>query len=130
MTGGAIIAGRTGGGRALFTGLTALSLIIIYAPALYLLLASLNPGLQLGLVAPSRFSLTWYAALLDERRLIAALGESALVGLATAVLATPIGLSAALAYRAMARMRSSFFLFILFAMFIPGTIEGLASPSF
>jgi len=125
MTGGAIIAGRSGGGRALFTALTALSLVIIYAPALYLLLASLNPGKQLGLVAPNHFSLTWYAALLDERRLIAALNESALVGLATAVLATPIGLSAALAYRAMARMRSSFFLFILFAMFIPGTIEGL-----
>jgi spermidine/putrescine transport system permease protein len=34
-------------------------------------------------------------------------------------------LTAALAYRAMARMRAGFFLFVLFAMFVPGTIEGL-----
>jgi ABC-type spermidine/putrescine transport system permease subunit II len=126
MTDAAIISGRTNGGRTLFAMLTALCLIIIYAPALYLLLASLNPGKQLGLVAPDQFSLTWYTALISERRLIAALQESALVGLATAIFATPIGLSAALAYRAMTRMRSAFFLFILFAMFIPGTIEGLS----
>jgi len=51
--------------------------------------------------------------------------ESALVGLATAALATPIGLSAALAYRAMTRLRGVFLLVILSAMFVPGTIEGL-----
>lgn len=125
MNGDAVITSQTSGGKALFTALSVLCLIIIYAPALYLLLASLNPGKQLGLVPPDQFSLTWYAALAGERRLVAALRESALVGLATAVIATPIGLTAALAYRAMARMRSSFFLFILFAMFVPGTIEGL-----
>jgi ABC-type spermidine/putrescine transport system permease subunit II len=125
MNGEAIVTGQTNGGRALFAALTVLCLLVIYAPSLYLLLASLNPGKQLGLVPPSQFSLTWYAALAGERRLISALGESALVGLATAVIATPIGLTAALAYRAMTRMRSGFFLFVLFAMFVPGTIEGL-----
>jgi ABC-type spermidine/putrescine transport system permease subunit II len=92
---------------------------------LYLLLASLNPDERLRLVVPIRYSLTWYVALLDDRRLCSALEESALIGLATAVLATPIGLSAALAYRAMARVRSIFVLVILSAMFVPGTIEGL-----
>jgi ABC-type spermidine/putrescine transport system permease subunit II len=120
-----IITGRTSGGRLLFTTVTALCLMIVYAPVAYLLLASLNPGVQLGLVPPSRYSLTWYFALVTDRRLAAALGESALVGLATAALATPIGLSAALAYRAMTRMRGIFLLVILSAMFIPGTIEGL-----
>jgi ABC-type spermidine/putrescine transport system permease subunit II len=76
-------------------------------------------------VVPIRYSLTWYVALLDDRRLSSALEESVLVGLATAVLATPIGLSAALAYRAMTRMRSIFLLIILSAVFVPGTIEGL-----
>jgi ABC-type spermidine/putrescine transport system permease subunit II len=109
----------------LFAIMTALCLMIMYAPALYLLFASLNPDEQLGLVAPNRYSLTWYAALLDDRRLAGALKESALVGLATALLATPIGLSAALAYRSMTRMRSLFLLVILSAMFVPGTIEGL-----
>jgi spermidine/putrescine transport system permease protein len=119
------VSGRTNGGRLLFTIITALCLMIIYAPALYLLLASLNPDEQLGLVAPNRYSLAWYAALLDDRRLAAALQESALVGLATAALATPIGLAAALAYREMTRLRNIFLLVILSAMFVPGTIEGL-----
>ena len=109
------VTGRADGGRLLFAIVTALGLAVIYAPTLYLLLASLNPGEQLGLVAPSQFSLAWYAALLDDRRLFAALEESALVGLATA----------ALAYRAMTRMRSIFLLLVLAAMFVPGTIEGL-----
>jgi spermidine/putrescine transport system permease protein len=120
-----IITGRTSGGRSLFATVTALCLMIIYAPVVYLLLASLNPGAQLGLVSPSRYSLTWYFALVADHRLAAALGESALVGLATAALATPIGLSAALAHRAMTRMRGIFLLVILSAMLVPGTIEGL-----
>jgi spermidine/putrescine transport system permease protein len=120
-----VVSGRTNGGRLLFTIITALCLTIIYAPALYLLLASLNPDEQLGLVAPNRYSLAWYVALLDDRRLAAALEESVLVGLATAVLATPIGLAAALAYREMTRLRNIFLLVILSAMFVPGTIEGL-----
>ena len=119
------VTGRADGGRLLFAIVTALGLTIIYAPTLYLLLASLNPGERLGLVAPSHYSLAWYAALLDDRRLFEALAESALVGLATATLTTPIGLSAALAYRAMTRMRSLFLLVVLSAMFVPGTIEGL-----
>jgi spermidine/putrescine transport system permease protein len=121
-----IVTGRTSGGRLLFTTITALCLTIMYAPVLYLLLASLNPDAQLGLVPPSRSSLAWYFALLEDHRLAAAFEESALIGLATAALATPIGLSAALAYQAMTRMRGIFLLVILSAMFVPGTIEGLA----
>jgi ABC-type spermidine/putrescine transport system permease subunit II len=120
-----IVGDRTNGGRLLFSIITVLCLTTMYAPVLYLLLASLNPGEQLGLVAPTRFSLTWYIALLDDHRLFNALKESAVVALAAAALATPIGLAAALAYRAMTRMRSIFLLLILSTMLVPGTIEGL-----
>jgi spermidine/putrescine transport system permease protein len=120
-----IVTGRTNGGRQLFTAITALSLIIIYLPALYLLLVSLNPGKQLSLVAPIHYSLTWYVALLVDHRLFSALEESLLIGFATAVMATPVGLSAALAYRAMTRTRSIYLLIILSAVFVPGTIAGL-----
>jgi spermidine/putrescine transport system permease protein len=113
------------GARALFLGLLALGLVLIYAPAAYLLLASFNPGMQLGLVPPTEFSLSWYRSLLGDSKLLAALTESIVVGLATAIVATPIGLSAALAFRAMGARRGTFFLFILFAMFVPGTIQGL-----
>jgi len=125
MTLDSMVTGRTNGGRQVFAAITALSLIIIYVPALYLLLVSLNPGEQLRLVVPIHYSLTWYVALLDDHRLFRALKESLFIGLATAVMATPIGLSAALAYRSMTRMRSIFLLVILSAVFVPGTIEGL-----
>ena len=120
-----ILGDRTNGGRPLFSIITVLCLMIMYAPALYLLLASLNPDEQLGLVAPTRYSLTWYVALLDDHRLFRALEESTVVALATAAVATPIGLAAALAYRAMTRMRSIFLLVILSTMLVPGTVEGL-----
>jgi ABC-type spermidine/putrescine transport system permease subunit II len=120
-----IVGGRTNGGWLLFAIITALCLMMMYAPALYLLLASLNPDEQLGLVTPTRYRLTWYIALLDDRRLFRSLEESAVVALATAALATPIGLAAALAYRAMTRMRSIFLLVMLSTIFVPGTIEGL-----
>src|SRR5262249_14766612 len=102
-----------------------LCLTIMYAPVVYLLLASLNPDAQLGLVPPSRYSLKWYFVLFHDRRLGDALAESALVALATAALATPIGLSAALAYRAMTRLRGLFLLVVLSAMLVPGAIAGL-----
>jgi spermidine/putrescine transport system permease protein len=120
-----IVGDRTNGGRPMFSIIMVLCLTIMYAPALYLLLASLNPDEQLGLVAPTRYSLTWYVALLDDHRLFRALEESAVVALATAALATPIGFSAALAYRAMTRMHGIFLLAILSTMLVPGTIEGL-----
>src|ERR1700704_591015 len=120
-----IVGDRTNGGRPLFSIITLLCLMIMYAPVLYLLLASLNPNEQLGLVAPIRYSLTWYVALLDDHRLFRALEESMVVALATAALATTIGFAAALAYRAMTRMRGIFLLVILSTMFVPGTIEGL-----
>jgi spermidine/putrescine transport system permease protein len=120
-----IVGDRTNGGRTVLSIITVICLMIMYAPVLYLLLASLTPDEQLGLVAPTRYSLIWYDALLDDNRLFRALRESAVVALATAALATPIGLSAALAYRAMTRMRSIFLFVILSAMLVPGTIEGL-----
>ena len=125
MTRHSIVRDRTNGGRPLFSIITVLGLMIMYAPALYLLLASLNPDEQLGLVAPTRYSLKWYIALLDDRRLFRALEESAVVALATAALATPIGLATALAYRAMTRMRGIFLLVVLSTMLVPGTVEGL-----
>ncbi|MBH0238760.1 ABC transporter permease [Methylobrevis albus] len=122
---GGIIPGATAGARPLFWAVTLLGLALVYAPAVYLLAASLNPGRQLGLVPPSEFSLVWYQALGGERRLLAALVESLWIGLATAVVATPAGLAAALAYRALQRGRGAFFLFLMFALFVPGTIQGL-----
>jgi ABC-type spermidine/putrescine transport system permease subunit II len=125
MSDNAAVLGGSEGARLVFITLLVLGLVLIYAPAIYLLLASFNPGMQLGLVPPDQFSLVWYKSLIGDRKLTPALIESILVGFAAAMVATPIGLSAALAFRAMAVRRGAFFLFILFAMFVPGTIQGL-----
>ena len=98
MSGDPALVGVGAGPRLLFNVLFAIALVLIYAPAVYLLLASFNPGMQLGLVPPDQLSLNWYVALAGERRLMSALVESVIVGAATAVVATPIGLSAALAF--------------------------------
>lgn len=111
--------------RVLFFAVTAAALALVYAPAFYVTLASFNPGLQFGLVAPADFSLKWYLALLDDRRLGFAIRESLLVAIPVALIAMPLGLAAALAYREFQSRRGWWFLFILFSVFVPGAIHGL-----
>jgi spermidine/putrescine transport system permease protein len=101
-------------------------LIVIYAPPFYLVAISLNPALQPGLPALSDLSLTWYAALSQERGLLAALQQSAIIAALTAFLATGLSLLAALGYQELRRGRSAWFMAVILPMFVPGVIQGLA----
>ena len=92
MTREVVVVEGNKGARLLLAAVVVLGLILIYAPAVYLLLASLNPGMQLGLVPPDRFSLVWYHELLHDRKLISALTESTIDGLATAAVARGVPL--------------------------------------
>lgn len=112
--------------RWLIWGLVILGLLIIYAPPFYLIGISLNPALQPGLPALSDLSLTWYVALAQERGLLAALRQSALIATITALAATGLSLLAALGYMELQRRRSLWFMAVLLPMFIPGVIQGLA----
>ena len=105
---------------------TVLGLGVIYVPPLYLLAVSFNPALQPGLPALSDVTLKWYAALAGERALVAALQQSLIIALMTAVLATSVALAAALAYFELHRNRTLWFLTVLLPMFVPGVIQGLA----
>jgi len=71
-------------------------------------------------------SLTWYVALANERGLLAALRQSMLIATVTAVIATCLSLLAALGHLELQRHRSVWFLTVLFPMFVPGVIQGLA----
>ena len=104
----------------------ALALLIIYVPPLYLLLLSFNPGLLPDVPSLTDVGLKWYGELLGEERMFAALRESLIVGLLTAVLATLVALPAALAYMEMRRGRVLWFNFVVFSMFVPGVVQGLA----
>ena len=106
--------------------LTGIGIAAIYAPPLYLLAVSFNPALQPGLPSPANLSLRWYRELADERGLLAALSQSAVIALITGVLATSLSLLAALAYVEMGRHRSRWFLAVVLPMFVPGVIQGLA----
>ncbi|MFS8045846.1 ABC transporter permease [Rhizobium sp. BR 314] len=112
--------------RIIIWALTIFGLVAIYAPPLYLLGVSFNPSLQPGLPHFSDLTLKWYMALGGENALVAALVQSLIIALATAVIATALSLGAALAYRELQRGRSIWFLTVLLPMFVPGVIQGLA----
>lgn len=112
--------------RLLIWTVTLLGLLVIYAPPLYLLGVSFNPSLQPGLPSLADITLKWYAALPEEKALILALQQSALVAMWTAVLATSLSLLAALAYFELRKARATWFMGVILPMFVPGVIQGLA----
>ena len=112
--------------RALIWLLAIIGLLVIYAPPFYLVAISLNPSLQPGLPSLSDLSLTWYFALSKEHGLLMALGESVIVAMITAILATVLSLLAALGYLELRKTRSIWFMTVILPMFIPGVIQGLA----
>lgn len=112
--------------RLLVWGLAAIGLLVIYAPPLYLVAISLNPALQPGLPSISDLSLHWYVELAKERSLLVAFGQSALIALLTALVATVLSLLAALAYLELKKGRAIWFMAVILPMFVPGVIQGLA----
>lgn len=114
------------GNRTLLWALAIAGLIVIYAPPFYLMAISLNPALQPALPRLQDISLTWYAALLQERGSLLALRQSAVIAAVTAALATGLSLLACLGYLELRRGRSVWFLTVILPMFVPGVIQGLA----
>ena len=101
--------------------------LLIFLPPTYLLLISFNPGLLPSLPTLSTFSLKWYVELITEERMLDALRASTIVGVVTAATTTVMALVAALAYRRLApQWQGRFFTLVVFPMFVPGVIQGLA----
>jgi len=107
-------------------GLTALALILVYLPPIYLVGVSFNPALQPALPSLGDVSLKWYGALLNERGLFAALKESVLIASVVMAVATTVALAAALAYLELGQIRATWFMMMILPMFVPGIIQGLA----
>ncbi|MCD2177847.1 ABC transporter permease [Rhizobium sp. C1] len=112
--------------RLLLWTLAILSLLVIYAPPLYLVAISFNASLQPGLPGLSDLTLHWYATLPKETALMNALWQSLFIAFVTAITATLLSLLAALAYFELKWGRSLWFLAMVLPMFVPGVIEGLA----
>jgi ABC-type spermidine/putrescine transport system permease subunit II len=85
-------------GRLGLDALAGLSLLLLLLPLVYALLAALNDGTSLETPLTSgRWSFRWLAALLNDGRLIGALGSSLQVAALSAPIALVCGSSAALA---------------------------------
>lgn len=112
--------------RILIWALTAIAIIVVYLPPVYLLGVSFNPELQPGLPAISDMSVKWYAELANERGLLAALRESLLIATAATIVSVIAALAASLAYLELGRLRNLWFLIVLLPMFVPGIVQGLA----
>ena len=112
--------------RAIAWTATIIALAIIYLPPLYLLAISLNQNLQPGWPGLDDLSLRWYVELAGDTQLLDALQESILIGAVSATIATIVGLLAALAYLELKRGRAAWFMFVIFSLFVPGVIQGLA----
>lgn len=112
--------------RTLLWTLAILALAVIYAPPVYLLAISFNASLQPGLPSLSDLTLQWYAALPKEKALMAALWQSLVIAVFTALMATSLSLLATIAYFELRRARNIWFLVMVLPMFVPGVIQGLS----
>jgi spermidine/putrescine transport system permease protein len=106
----------------LFALYTALVIFVLLLPLAYILPISMHPeGLSRIPTAPT---LQWYDQLLADDSLLSALAVSVQLGLATAVVTTPLALLAAAGTRNAAR-KDALIGFFLLPVFMPGISVGL-----
>lgn len=109
--------------RLLFAIYTSLVILVVLLPALYMIPTSFNPLGTGGI--PAQPSLKWYRLAFQSGDVVSALMTSVKIGLLTALIAAPLGFTAAHATRNVAR-KEIFFGYFLFPMFIPGISIGLS----
>lgn len=112
--------------RLVIWALTALALMVVYLPPVYLVGVSFNPAMQPALPSAADISLKWYGELMREGRLFAALRESLVIASVVTVVSTLVALVAALAYLELGKLRNTWFMLMILPMFVPGIIQGLA----
>lgn len=106
----------------LFGLYTALVIALLLLPLVYILPISMHPD---GLARiPREPTIAWYLQLADEGSLLAALGVSVRLGLATMLVTTPLAFLAAAGTRNVAR-RNILIGFFLLPVFMPGISVGL-----
>ncbi len=116
--------------RILSVAALAASYIFLLAPVIVIILVSFSPTPSLAF-PPSGFSLRWYQEFLNTPVFIKAFQNSILVALATAVIATLIGVPAAYAIvRVRFRGRDVAQSFLLAPTFVPSIIIGVALLNF
>lgn len=110
-------------------GHTILLFLFLYVPIALVVLFSFNAGERTGELRG--LSTRWYVTAIEDRFAIGALQNSLVVAAWTALIATTLGTTAALALqRAPARVRTFFAVMTYVAIIIPGIVIGIATLLF
>jgi spermidine/putrescine transport system permease protein len=99
--------------------------VFLYAPLVCLSILSFNNTMNITFPWAG-FTLHWYGEALRDRDLHTALINSIELGVVTVIIALPIGIAAAYAFRRHFRLREALFNLILIALIAPPIIVGVA----
>jgi spermidine/putrescine transport system permease protein len=116
--------------KTILWGFTVLVIAFIFFPAFYLLLISFEPStLERVPRGLNDFSITWYVRLFQKQRLPAALRQSLMIGMLTAIVTASLSLFSGLTYRKL-RKKGLLLGLLIFPIFIPGIISALSLSVF
>jgi spermidine/putrescine transport system permease protein len=109
---------------------TIVILVFIFLPSFYLLVISFEPSeLERVPATFSDFSIKWYIRLFQKQRLPAAIQQSVIIGIFTAIITACLSLLSGLAYRKL-RSKSFFLGLLIFPIFVPGIIVAISLAVF
>lgn len=109
---------------------TAIILLFIFLPSFYLLIISFEPSeMERVPKTLSDFSIKWYIRLFQKHRLPAAIKQSVMIGIFTALITACLSLLSGLAYRRL-RSKSYFLGLLIFPIFVPGIIGAISLAVF
>jgi spermidine/putrescine transport system permease protein len=109
---------------------TAFIIIFIFLPSFYLLIISFEPSEMERIPKTfSDFSIKWYIRLFQKQRLPAAIKQSVVIGIFTAIITACLSLLSGLAYRKL-RHKSYFLGLLIFPIFVPGIIVAISLSVF
>jgi spermidine/putrescine transport system permease protein len=109
---------------------TAFIIVFIFLPSFYLLIISFEPSEMERIPKTfSDFSIKWYIRLFQKQRLPAAIKQSVVIGIFTAIITACLSLLSGLAYRKL-RHKSYFLGLLIFPIFVPGIIVAISLSVF
>jgi spermidine/putrescine transport system permease protein len=109
---------------------TAAVIIFIFLPSFYLLIISFEPSQMERIPRTfSEFSIKWYVRLFEKQRLPAAIKQSVVIGVFTALITACLSLLSGLAYRKLKR-KSYFLGLLIFPIFVPGIVVAISLSVF
>lgn len=114
----------------LIRAVTVVGYVLMLMPLVVIVINSFNPS-RLGTFPPSSFTLEWYEELLADTRMLQALWNSLVVGIAAAFLAGLVGTLTAMGFvRNDFRMQNALVIVLLAPLLVPPIIVGVAATIF